>query len=299
MPTTSGRTEVALRRRVNSILASVVTEREWEQCRKEGWVGDAEDEPDQLDDTADQLAQRIRDWRAVYSEAGPQRDVVAPEVIDRRWELLADLDRVFQEEVPASWPSEWEPLEVVLKSARYMESPARLGQVVIAFDHRVSQRQLFALLRQIWPELGRRRYIRRTRPLGARLDALVRLVCIAPSLDSTWEERLREWNRRYPQWRYEDRLKLISSFRRAERSLTGMPHGLEWYYNPVTRLSNDELHTSCEEGDRAAVQYRQRRRDQLDEAERFGLPDDNDVFDLRRRAGIDHSGGHLPKGAET
>ena len=61
------------------------------------------------------------------------------------------------------------------------------------------------------------------------------------------------WDNAHPAWAYEDVRKFERAFRRAELQLTGEKHGLEWFYEPASRLNRQELECRAAAGDRSVA----------------------------------------------
>lgn len=73
--------------------------------------------------------------------------------------------------------------------------------------------------------------MRRTRPLGAKKVALLRLACRGRERGASWRKVLLMWNNEHPDWKYTSVRDLQSEFHDAEERLTGEDHGLEWFYD--------------------------------------------------------------------
>ena len=183
-----------------------------------------------------ELVRKLR-FEEGYSVAEVWHPGTAP---DGRWDLLRDLDTDFGSERGDTSSDRWEPLTVTGRvMAQDREPPAQ--RVVISFDHRLSQRALIAAIRRNWPAWRRARWVRWTQPLGPRKIALINHVCRVCEPGIEWDERLTLWNEAQPNWRYPDRRQFVSAFRSAEESLTGERRGLEWFYDPISRVPIDEL----------------------------------------------------------
>lgn len=179
---------------------------------------------------------------------------------DRRWALLADLDQAAHGGRDA-----WPPL--VVETSRdvgfYVGDgpPSLRREVRAAFDNRVSLRQFEKGMREIWSDLRQLGLVRQTRPLGDRKLALLRFVCLTASVDASWSERRQAWNEAHPDWEFQDNRALTTAVHDAEKSLTGERHGLAWFYDPIARLSRDELISLADQGNAAAIRIRRRRED--------------------------------------
>jgi hypothetical protein len=174
-----------------------------------------------------------------------------------RGALLADL-----EEAAHGTPLSLLPLAVRTRHAVgfYVgDGPPPLAQAVhVTFDHRMSYRALVRAFGQIWPDLRDAGIVRQTRPLGERKLSLVRFVCLAMP-DASWRERLVAWNDENPGWLLPDTRALITELHDAEKSLTGKRDGFAWFYDPVARLSRQELIELASSGDQRAKRLRRRR----------------------------------------
>ncbi|MHB8804605.1 MAG: hypothetical protein ACYC7C_05135 [Coriobacteriia bacterium] len=124
------------------------------------------------------------------------------------------------------------PAEIRLEIGDLM--PARRDRLMILLDRRSSLQDAIAALRDMWPQLITRGWVRRTRPLGARKQRVVKLVCVDMP-DASWRERLEAWNTAFPAESYRSVQALNSDFRRGETAVSGEPYGLEEYYEPAAR----------------------------------------------------------------
>ena len=102
--------------------------------------------------------------------------------------------------------------------------------------------------------------VRGSRPVKLKATKLIRLICLELPPGTNWVQRLTAWNRRYGRkhGRYDDIFPFQRDFRRAERQVTGERYGLEYLYNPIAQLSNNDLLEQRERGDRDALAYYQR-----------------------------------------
>lgn len=237
-------------------------------CRRQGWVDmylEAE-EWEAKADTVEFLVQIIRNLKVagVIGEAS-YRVSPAP-ASDGRWALLQELNATYHDAQPeAPGSGEWDPIEVsrvVLSLDTYPPST----QVILRFDSRLSLQGLTNQLRRLWPDLIRRGWTRRTRPLEKRALALVRFVCLGTPAGSTWRERRGAWNKAHPAWNYPDVRAFERDFRRAERQLSGQRYGLEWFYEPGARLDLPALMRLRAKGDRQAARISRRQLRTMDQA---------------------------------
>lgn len=147
---------------------------------------------------------------------------------DRRWTLLEALHAHIDPEA-----GRWTPVSV-LGTTRWHDVAYESDEtrITIEFDSRLSLAALTSELTAIWPQLSRAKIVRRTRPLGDRAIALIRLVCLETPRGTSWADRLVRWNEKFPGWRYPNVSRFNSAFRRAERQLTGkVRNGLILYYD--------------------------------------------------------------------
>lgn len=244
-----------------------------ERTRGEGYeYGDGD--PDLQEVIGQEIARAIMEhrqhWGIGQSAARSSLSVEEPVNDKPQWGLLAD---IYEEEwrinVPdKAQPFPWKPVTASWTNWVFGDSAARPAEVTLRFDHRISQRSLVAQIRAIWPRLLKGGFVRQTRPLKLKAVALVRLICLEMPPGTTWEKRLAVWNRRHGRkqddqgrpWKYGGVYPFQRDFRRAERQLTGEAYGLEYLYNPIARLTEEELTDRCKGGDRQALAYRERLR---------------------------------------
>ncbi len=277
------KSESGLRERINVILQEedhpLVAEVEW-QLRDVRLLmaEDIDGDPDFMEELANEITGAIKehrqDWGVGRGGASSSLTVEEPVNDAPQWELLAD---IYEEEWRINVPNKpqphpWKPVIASWTSWPLSDSAARPAEVELRFDHRISQRSLVARIRAIWPRLLKGGYVRQTRPLKLKAVALIRLICLESAPGTTWEKRLAAWNRRHGRkqddagrsWKYAAVYPFQRDFRRAERQLTGEVYGLEYLYNPIARLSGEELAERYERGDRQALAYRERLRKRTD-----------------------------------
>ena len=253
-------TERAFWRIVESEFGGPLSTSERAYCRGRGRFSsflDADDGEERSECVADAVAD-IRCLRATGLTKGDDLELSDESPRDGRWELLRALhDRAHGGREPRA------PLWVASSRAVgfYVGSgPRPLNEWVrVTFDRRLSFRSLVASLRKLWPELRKQGAVRQTRPFDPRTIELLRFVCLEVP-DRSWRERWEQWNAtQQVKWRIPTPRAFTSVFHRAERSLTGVPHGLEWFYEPRARLTVDELRALVERGDARARALEQRR----------------------------------------
>jgi len=165
-------------------------------------------------------------------------DLDATDATDARWPLLHDLGVRWAEVAGTGEPTppmrfwcgdKWDALGIA-------------PFVTVIFDSRLSMRAVLSAIRETWPLMRSKGWIRRTRPLGDRKLELVRHVCLDMDISATWRERLKAWNEKHTgAWAYKDALGaadvrgLLSDFRKAEKSLTGRTRGLARFYDEDSR----------------------------------------------------------------
>jgi hypothetical protein len=238
---------------VEAGLAQATLPGERELCRAEGRL-DEIDSPDeeQRATIRDELISHITLLRH-YLDYPVGKRVPVP-LRDDRWRLIDALGDRYREET-GSGDDRWEPVRVTGRRVVLSESPDQQSRVSLDFDNRMSQRALANAIKSVWPTLRERGFVRQTRPLKPRALALIRLICLDLPVGSTWSERLASWNKKHPDWPYETAYPMQRDFRRAEQQLTGSRYGLEWFYEPAARLSDDELESAAKQGDRRVGQY--------------------------------------------
>ncbi len=278
------KSESGLRERINVILREEgqlpATEVEW-QLRDVRLLmaEDIDGDPELMEELAKEISGAIkehrRDWGVGRSSASSSLAIEEPANDKPQWELLTD---IYAEEwrinVPdKEQPFPWEPVTASWANWIFGDSATRQAEVTLRFDHRISQRSLVAKIRAIWPRLRKGGYVRQTRPLKLKAVALIRLICLELPPGTIWEKRLAVWNRRHGRkqddagrsWKYAGVYPFQRDFRRAERQITGGPYGLEYLYNPIARLTEEELAERCKRGDRQALAYRERLRKRTSE----------------------------------
>jgi len=181
--------------------------------------------------------EHILHWREAGAWQGKLR-VTAPEERsgkpDARWTLLRDL------EAAAGGKAE-SPVTVEGSERITSLSPVRqqaFNRVTISFDSRMGKESLFREITRLWPHLQAAGWVRRSRAMKEHRLALVRFVCLETGLDATWRERMDKWNERHPEGHdlhYSDVRAFHSDFSAAEESLTGVKHGLDWFYDAEAR----------------------------------------------------------------
>lgn len=220
----------------------------------EGWFGDYDlDDPAHRREVVNSLVRSVRHLRNA-GLIGSAPDALAPPVAsDGRWRLLRDLNGAYHRMAPEA-PGDrrdWFPVSVS-GPALNLDTRPPTSEIILRFDNRVSRRTLIGALRRSWPELIGRGWLRRTRPLGDRALALIRFVCLETPPGTTWRSRLEAWDTVHPHWAYRRVRALERGFRRAEQQLTGEPFGLQWFYEPASRLNLPELFRAGAGGDRRA-----------------------------------------------
>lgn len=250
----------------------------------------------------------LRDAYGTPSEVAQMPDSIAgASLTDPRWALLRDLNEAYRD-IPrwtagellkgaAGKPrtarelgrpqSEFKPLEVsrVLDLDKYPESE----RVQISIDNRVSLQALIAALRQLWPQMAARKWVRRTRPLDERTLALIRFVCLEPS-GTTWRERMKNWEERHPHRKYGDVRAFQGAFSRAALSLTGSRDGLDAFYasNDPDQVMQRLIRAVHDLGDVGLAEIEKLRREGLsfaEIAERASAPAEKvDEEEVRRLA---------------
>lgn len=192
------------------------------------------------------LIECLREARAAVPKAEQLSDSeTGASLTDPRWELLRDINEAHRD-IPQLTvrdllageqgkpktrrergmpPSEFKPLVVshILDLDVYPPST----RVEISVDSRVSQQALISELRQLWPKLVEKGWVRRTRELEERALELVRFVCLECTPEMSWRERQNAWDSQHPGWEYKDPRAFQSAFRRTADSLTGSRDGLD------------------------------------------------------------------------
>ena len=124
----------------------------------------------------------------------------------------------------------------------------RLDRGSFEFDVRCSLSEVQAQTARVWHHVVQRRWLRRSRPLGARKSQLIRYVCLDAPKGTTWRDRWNGWNAAFAEWAYADVRQFQSDFKRAELTLTGVPGALERLYEPMSALRYDQLGERAESG---------------------------------------------------
>lgn len=241
--------------------------KEKEFCRDMEWVSDhlkelLVDKREAIEGFVATAVHAITSLRQVgLSSSGPGPLVELNPGDDDRWSLLKDLDSLANQ-----GPSKWSPISArTTRPVGFNVSGGRAPErrvLELSIDHQMSFRALSAALRAAWPTLYANGMVRRSRPLGERSITLARHVCIRSSPGTTSKEWLISWNRKWrnrPDWRYKDVRALVTALHRAEAELTGDRHGLAWFYDPLARLTAEELNQLADAGDRHAERLRDRR----------------------------------------
>jgi hypothetical protein len=234
-------------------------------CRARGWVGDylQEEEPEDRASAVRAVADTVQDlWDS--GVVPRESDSLAASISsDGRWRVLRKLNAAYHEAEPdAPGSSEWSPVRVS-RVALNLDMHPTTSEVVVRFDSRLSLRTLNNALRGVWPQLHRRGWLRRSRPLGERALALLRFVCLETPPESTWRRRLDAWNASHPNWTYSGVRAFERDLRRAEEELTGEGYALEWFYNALARLDLPELYRARRAGTKGARQLIARRLAQM------------------------------------
>ncbi len=221
--------------RIGRALRLPPTSAEQEFCVHRGLLRDLESitDPREIDNRIREVVGTVKDLRVFESSVRDSRPVDAPigSFDDPRWQLWRDLIGKASE---GQQRSRWLPFH----AQRHVDQtvPGVLSQTIrIEFDHRMPMAALLEELKDIWPMLVARGWVRPSRPLGDRKIALLRLVCVELGMDMTWEQRLHEWNRRYPDWQYTGSnavRKFAADFHDGEARLAGSRGALRWAYDP-------------------------------------------------------------------
>jgi hypothetical protein len=239
----TGTSEATLWKAVEARLRTPVPPEVRRFCRARGWVDDyvREEEPEDRASVVREIAGTVRDlWDS--GVVPRESDSLTTSVVsDGRWRLLRRLNAAYHEAEPdAPGSSDWSPVRVSRIALNFDTHPTT-SEVVVRLDSRLSLCALNTALRAVWPQLRRRGWLQRSRPLGERALALLRFVCLETSPDSTWRQRLEGWNVSHRNWVYSGVQAFERDFRRAEEELTGQRHALESFYNPLVRLDLPEL----------------------------------------------------------
>ncbi len=162
-------------------------------CQRRGWVGDweqAEGDPKERSDTFRNILDTCRDMHATGLIDAPSKEAIVPVVADDgRWELMRELrnDPDFQH------VRIYQPPVLELSTSSVKPAPQSLP-VRIEFDGRLALSALIAELRAAWPEMKRRGWIVQSRPLEARMLALIRHVCLDSEPGTSWGKLRASWN---------------------------------------------------------------------------------------------------------
>lgn len=220
--------------RVGRALRLRPTRAEQEFCVRRGLLRDLESITDtrEIDNRIEEVVRTLEDLRAFEQSVRDSRPIgeTIGSFNDPRWQLWRDLINKASE---GQQRSRWLPFH----AQRHVDQtlPGMPSQTIrVEFDHRMPMAALFEELKAIWPTLVDREWVRPSKPLGERKIALIRLVCLELSISLTWEERLHEWNLRYPHWQYTGKnavRKFAADFHDGEARLTGARGGLRWAYD--------------------------------------------------------------------
>jgi hypothetical protein len=152
----------------------------------------------------------------------------------------------------------YEPMSAYRLDFDPLTHEQRRNRVTVEFDARLSLRAVMGQLRELWPLLRKRRWVRYTKDLGDRKVELVRFVCETMP-DATWRERFGAWQSARPEWPYPSAQAFASDFHRAEQSLTGYHYGLDSLYDALAKLPDAELQARADAGNRKADEILMRR----------------------------------------
>jgi len=234
-------------------------------CRARGWVNDyfVEEDSEDRSSVVRYVADTVRDLWDSGVLARESDSLTTSVASDGRWPLLRKLNAAYHEREPdAPGSSNWSPVRVSRVALNFDTQPTT-SEVVVRFDSRLSVRALNTALRRVWPQLHRRGWLRRSRPLGERALTLLGFVCLETAPDSTWRQRLTAWNASHPDWTYSGVRAFERDVRRAEEELTGEGYALEWFYNALARLDLPELYRARRAGTKGARQLITRRLAQM------------------------------------
>jgi hypothetical protein len=151
---------------------------------------------------------------------------------DGRW----DLWRKLRGRAQGDPDHDWSPFTVTQVHDLTVHPALRGRRVEVSFDARLSLAAVVGNLRRLWPKLRAAGWVSQTHRLGARKLALLEFVSLEMAPDTPWRTMLEGWNERHPRWRYRRVEAFEREVRRAEESLTGEAHGLEWFYRLGARL---------------------------------------------------------------
>jgi len=158
------------------------------------------------------------------------------ESADPRWRLLADLDARLAQEHGVE--PDWSPVTACRVSGANGPTEERL---VVSIDPQAPLRHVVDALVRLWPELRRKGWLRRTRPLGERSADLLRFVCLENPPGTPWGELWRGWNDSHPDpaERIYHESRFRAEFRRLEKQVSGRKGGLRVFYEPGASSSSD------------------------------------------------------------
>jgi hypothetical protein len=154
---------------------------------------------------------------------------------DERWDLWREL------RTAAGNADPWAPLTLSRVFDETSAPALSSERVEVSFDSRMPCSVLIGQIRALWPRLKEERWVRTTRTVDQdsadrrRWLALIRHVCLETPPDTSWPERTRLWNEKYPRYAYKDQRDFAKNFHRAEQQLTGWHFGLEWFYDTAAR----------------------------------------------------------------
>jgi hypothetical protein len=112
----------------------------------------------------------------------------------------------------------WSPVSV--RSFEPRVEPKSTTRIVLEVEPCVTPEELSAWWRQLRGEMLERRW----RPMGEKHLALARFAAERDGIGTTWVEDQAEWNRRHPDWRYDDRRAFHRDVRAAVERLLYPPY---------------------------------------------------------------------------
>jgi hypothetical protein len=220
--------------RVGRTLRLPPTSAEQDFCVSHGLLHNIESitDPHEMDNQVAEVVRTIENLRVYARSVRDSRPVGEPigSFNDPRWQLWRDL---IDKASGGQQRSRWRPFYLQRHVDRTI--PGVLSQTIrVEFDHRMPMAALLEELKGLWPKLVEREWVRPSKPLGDRKIALIRLVCLELGMDMTWEQRLQEWNLRYPDWQYSGNnavRKFAADFHDGEARLAGFRGALRWAYD--------------------------------------------------------------------